>query len=89
MSKATFNKNNQGEVVSFFSVMNPEALQEALLERSKQAALAFGVELLEQEVEKLCGAAFARCSVPPIRHRFELKNPTYSTPLWRCPISRI
>ena len=60
MSKATFNKNNQGEVVSFFSVMNPEALQEGLLERSKQAALAFGVELLEQEVEKLCGAAFAR-----------------------------
>ena len=40
MSKATFNKNNQGEVVSFFSVMNPEALQEALLERCKQAAFA-------------------------------------------------
>ena len=60
MSKATFNKNNQGEVVSFVSVMNPEVLQEALLERSKQAALAFAVELLEQEVEKLCGAVFAR-----------------------------
>ena len=60
MSKAIFNKDNQAEVVSFFSVMKPEAIQEALSERSKLAALAFGVELLEQEVEQLCGAAFAR-----------------------------
>jgi putative transposase len=40
--------------------MTSRAIQEVLLERSKQAAFAFGVELLEQEVEALCGAPFVR-----------------------------
>lgn len=35
-------------------------IEQALLERSRQAALAFGVELLEQEVSELCGAPFVR-----------------------------
>ncbi len=37
-----------------------QAIQEALLERSKQAAFRLGVELLEQEVTALCGAPFVR-----------------------------
>jgi putative transposase len=36
------------------------AIETALLERSKQAAFAFGVELLEQEASTLCGAPFVR-----------------------------
>ena len=60
MKKLTFNNNNQAEIVSIFSSLNPEAIQEVLRERCKQAALAFGVELLEHDVEELCGASFAR-----------------------------
>lgn len=60
MKEPIFNNNNQVEVLSFFLNLKPEAIQGVLLERSKQAALAFGVELLEEEVEKLRGASFAR-----------------------------
>ena len=60
MKKSIFNNNNQAGIVSIFSSLDPEAIQEVLRERCKQAALAFGVELLEHDVEKLCGASFAR-----------------------------
>lgn len=60
MKRIAFNKNNQAEVVSLFSGLDPEGIQEVLLDRCKQAALMFGVELLESEVEKLCGPAFSR-----------------------------
>ena len=60
MKKSTFNNNNQVEMVSIFSSLVPEAIQEVQRERCKQAALAFGVELLEHDVEKLCGASFVR-----------------------------
>lgn len=47
------------------SILHPEfmtsrAIEELLVERSKTAALALGVELLEQEVQSLCGDAFER-----------------------------
>lgn len=60
MKKLTFNNNNQAEIVSIFSSLEPEAVQEVLWEQCKQAALAFGAALLEHDVEKLCGASFAR-----------------------------
>lgn len=41
------------------NLLSPRALQNVLMERCKQAALNFGVELLEQEVEQLCGLRFA------------------------------
>jgi putative transposase len=49
------------------SILHPEfmtsrAMEELLVERSKTAALALGVELLEQEVQSLCGNAFSRKS---------------------------
>lgn len=40
--------------------LEPSAIQAALLERAKQAALAMAVTLLEQDAEALCGALYER-----------------------------
>ena len=60
MKEIVFNNNNQAEVVSLFSGLNPETIQEVLLDRCRLAALAFGSALLDDDVERLCGAAFSR-----------------------------
>jgi len=50
----------QGKIVGIFSGLNPESIQELFEERAKQAAFSLGVELLERDVESLCGARYAR-----------------------------
>ena len=60
MNKQVTEGKKQGDIVGIFSALKAESIQEVLLERSKQAALAFGVALLEQDVEALCGPRFAR-----------------------------
>ena len=60
MNKQTIEEKKQGEIVSFFRSLKPESIQQVLLERSKQAALAFGVALLEADAEELCGPRYAR-----------------------------
>lgn len=50
----------QPEILSFLSHLTPQAVQEMLRERAKNAALAFGIGLLEQDVEILCGQPYAR-----------------------------
>lgn len=42
------------------SSLTPESLQEMLVEQARTAALAFGVALVQQDVERLCGPIFAR-----------------------------
>lgn len=54
----TINSFRQRHCVA--NALTSRAIEDMLLERSKQAALSLGVELLEQEVEALCGRAFAR-----------------------------
>ena len=44
------------------NVLSPRKLQNVILERCKNAALAFGIELLEQEVFSLCGPKFSHKS---------------------------
>lgn len=50
----------QSQILSLFSGLSPQAVQEMMLVRAKNAALAFGVSLLEQEAELLCGQPYAR-----------------------------
>jgi transposase-like protein len=59
MNKKT-GKEETGQVRTLHSLLSGEELQEELLSRCKQAALAMGASLLEEEVFSLCGAAFAR-----------------------------
>lgn len=40
--------------------LTPESLQHLLAEQARTAALAFGVALVQQDVERLCGPLFAR-----------------------------
>lgn len=51
---------DQEQVVGIFSEQKAESIQELLGERAKRAALSFGLELLEQDVESLCGARYSR-----------------------------
>jgi len=53
-------RENQEKVVGIFSGLNPESIQELLEERAARAALSLGVELLEADVESLCGARYSR-----------------------------
>lgn len=50
----------QSQILSLFSGLSPQTVQEMMLARAKNAALAFGVGLLEQEAELLCGQPYAR-----------------------------
>jgi transposase-like protein len=52
------NSFRQRHLVS--ETISSREIQEMLLAKSKQAVLALGVELLEQEVEELCGRPFER-----------------------------
>ncbi len=56
-------------IVNMSSVLTAKNLQEMLLERARSAALAFGVALLEQEVEALCGARYERKAETGLCHR--------------------
>ncbi|MBE9108257.1 transposase [Nodosilinea sp. LEGE 07298] len=58
--KAVREQGVGGTVQGLFSNLSGEDVQAAMLERAKMAALAFGVELLEQEVLSLCGARYGR-----------------------------
>jgi transposase-like protein len=61
MSKKTTDKPvDQEKIVGIFSGLNPESIQDLFEARARQAALALGVELLEQDVERLCGARYSR-----------------------------
>ncbi len=59
----------QPAVLNLFSLLSPENLQEMLLERSRSAALALGVELLEQDVAALCGDKYVRKKSGQLCHR--------------------
>ena len=48
------------QVRTLHSLLDARQIQDELLERCKQAALAMGTALLEEEVTALCGAAFSR-----------------------------
>ena len=50
----------QEKIVGIFASLNPEQIQELFERRAERAVLALGVELLEQDVERLCGARYAR-----------------------------
>lgn len=60
MKKTKKQGNNQEKVVGIFSGLDPESLQVLFEERAKQAAFSLGVELLERDVESLCGARYSR-----------------------------
>lgn len=51
---------DQGQIAGIFSQLDGNSLQDLLEERAKRAALSLGLELLEQEVEALCGARYSR-----------------------------
>lgn len=59
----------QPPVVNLFSLLSSENLQDMLLERSRNAALALGVELLEQDVSALCGSRYVRKQPEQLCHR--------------------
>lgn len=50
----------QPAILNLTSLLSAESLQQMLVERSRNAALALGLELLEQDVEALCGSRYAR-----------------------------
>lgn len=61
MEKKTIeSEKNQEKIVSIFSQLKSELIQELFEERAKQAAFSLGVELLERDVESLCGARYSR-----------------------------
>lgn len=60
MKKTKKQENNQEKIVGIFSGLDPESLQVLFEERAKQAAFSLGVELLERDVESLCGARYSR-----------------------------
>jgi len=59
-SRKDLSENRQSQILNLLSILSPGAVQEMLLDRAKSAALAFGVELLEQDVVALCGKPFER-----------------------------
>jgi putative transposase len=62
MENRTQGKLRQSKISTIHSMLSGKEVQEMLLERTKTAALAFGVELLEQDVQALCGSPFSRKS---------------------------
>lgn len=59
-SRKDSSESRQSKTSNLFSILSPGTIQEMLLDRAKNAALAFGVELLEQDVVALCGLPFER-----------------------------
>lgn len=58
--KTSRGEEKQEKIISIFSTLNPESIQELFEARAARAALALGVELLEADVESLCGGRYAR-----------------------------
>ncbi len=50
----------QSQILNLLSGLTPQDVQKLIADRAKSAALAFGVGLLEQDVEALCGLPYAR-----------------------------
>lgn len=59
MKKETVSKKGN-QVRGLHSLLDARQIQEEILDRCKQAALAMGTALLEEEILALCGTAFAR-----------------------------
>lgn len=59
----------QPAILNLTSLLSAENLQQMLVERSRTAALALGVELLEQDVQALCGGRYARKHEAQLCHR--------------------
>ena len=60
MKKTVKIKENQGVIVPVIKSLNSEALQEEVRIRVRTSMLELGAELLEQEVEELCGKRYSR-----------------------------
>jgi len=69
MNGKNFNQSRQPKAVNIASLLNAGQLQVMLLERCKTAALEFGIELLEQDVEALCGQRYERKQNDGLCHR--------------------
>jgi len=60
------NSNNISQLTDSLSSID---VQQLLLSRAKNSVLATAVELMEQDMERLCGAAFTRKSDADLCHR--------------------
>ena len=58
--KKQVEERQQEPVINLNSLLTSQDIQRMLVERSRNAALAFGVDLLEQEAFSRCGAKYAR-----------------------------
>ena len=68
-TRKTESSAGQPAILHLTSLLSAENLQQMLVERSRNAALALGVELLEQEVAALCGPRYARKREAQLCHR--------------------
>jgi putative transposase len=59
-SRKELSEGRQSPIANLYSILTPDAVQQMVLDRAKGAALAFGVSLLEQDVELLCGRPYSR-----------------------------
>lgn len=62
-------KVGQPSISSLATLLTSESIQQMLIERSRNAALSFGLELLEQDVEQLCGSRYERKKLSELCHR--------------------
>lgn len=69
MNGKNFNNVRQPPATNLHAFLNPGQLQTLLLDRCKTAALEFGIELLEQDVESLCGKRYERKAAEGLCHR--------------------
>jgi len=60
MNRAEKRELEQGKVAGIYGELSGQEIQELLESRARRAALSFGLELLEQEVEGFCGARYGR-----------------------------
>ncbi len=68
-TRKTETSAGQPAILNLTSLLSAENLQQMLVDRSRNAALALGVSLLEQDVESLCGSPYARKSGAGLCHR--------------------
>jgi hypothetical protein len=59
MKSRSVTQLNQSKISTIRSLLRSQDIQDMLLERSKNAALALGVELLEEDVRRLCGEPYS------------------------------
>lgn len=60
MKRKNSTEDSQSKIINLNSLLSSKQLQNMLMNRAQNAAMALGVELLEQEVQSLCGAPFSR-----------------------------